>query len=130
MTTPTDTQLKQALAKMLPDVLEPKWVSPTAIGTNINDKYFVIWWKGKATAVLDAELLHLCGLVGGTINEAQKMQYGEIMWDLCDGFLDYSGVYYEGETPTMDYKKLFPVINATWQQRTIALAKVKGIEII
>jgi hypothetical protein len=49
----TDEQLKQALAKMLPDAI-------------VQSKYSVVlYWKDAVpvTSVLDTELLHLCQLV-------------------------------------------------------------------
>lgn len=118
----TDSQLKQALAKMLPDSIQWRddWIVPML--QNIENGRFPIY---------DTELLHLCWLVEETLTEAERMLYGEISWQLCTGkFLDFSGVYYAGELPEMDYKQLFPISHATWQQRTTALANVKGVEIV
>lgn len=103
MTTYTDEQLKHALAKMLPDILELKFIRNTAIGTNSNEGYWVIWWKGKATAVLDTELLHLCSLVEETLSRSEEEEYYlAIEWNY----------------------------RASWQPRTIAAAMVKGVEIV
>lgn len=57
-------------------------------------------WMGRPELVLDTELLHLCWLVEENLSEYQAFNYS------CD--IKY---------------------HATWQQRVIALAKVKGIEI-
>ena len=98
----TDTQLKQALAKMLPKKLR-----------FLNN---VLWHKGgdrPDQPVLDTELLQLCWLVeetfkSGTVEDArQGLLYGKALFDADADWC----------------------IHATWQQRVIALAKVKGITI-
>ena len=62
--------------------------------------------------VLDTELLHLCWLVEETLDDEQKIMIQ--IYELCD---------LEGHNGFASY------YHATWQQRTIACAKVKGIEI-
>jgi hypothetical protein len=89
----TDTQLKQALAKMLPEQIE--W----------HNGLERLHWKpshegAMVFSVHDTELLHLCWLVEKTLTEYQSFDYS------CD--IKY---------------------HATWQQRTIALCKVKKITI-
>jgi len=74
----------------------------------------MLYWKGKnieweGEPVLDTELLHLCWLVEETLNEINSANYAEFLRPI-----------------TANYKLLY---HATWQQRVIALAKVKGIEI-
>ena len=92
----TDTQLKQALAKMLPDDIE--WWSDNEIGLH--------WMNTRE--VLNTELLHLCWLVEGTlINFCDYGKFERELEYLCGS-----------------------LCHATWQQRTIALAKVKGINLI
>lgn len=117
MNTPTDTQLKQALAVMLPDVIE--------IRLNPDYTFYQIQWKNTHNKdyVRDTELLHLCWLVEETLDtigdlseppelrETEANQYVDI---LCFG--DGNGL-------------IWSMIHATWQQRVIALAKVKGITI-
>ena len=74
-----DTQLKQALAKMLPEVLEME--------TQYSDmKFYGLAWKNKQShpAVLDTELLHLCWLVEENI--ALKGEY-RIYSDLLGNFI-------------------------------------------
>jgi len=94
----TDTQLKQALAKMLPE----------------NTRYAggLLWQNGAARKyereVLDTELLHLCWLVEESLDKEDMLMFCvemDMMFDL-------------------------KAIHATWQHRTIALCKVKGIEIV
>lgn len=58
--------------------------------------------SGGHRQVLDTELLHLCWLVEGTLSRSQE----------CDYFVS-----------------LNQFMRASWQQKVIALAKVKGIEI-
>jgi hypothetical protein len=113
MTTYTNTQLKQALAKMLPEVLfldHRKYYK----GHTVSREEDVLCWSKRHDCddVLDTELLHLCWLVEETLDE-KKLHYSyahEI----------YNVVVPPGQQP----------FRATWQQRTIALAKVKEIEIV
>jgi len=102
----TEEQLKAALAKMLPDIL-------TIITKSI-------WWSNNTPEhpyptlkpVLDTELLHLCWMVEETLtldewNEFKNTFENILSW--C----------------------IFPInfMHSTWQQRVIALAVVKKIEI-
>lgn len=100
----TDTQLKQALAKMLPDLCLQYghlcWKQVNQDGTIVT------------TDVLDTELLHLCWLVEETLMFPSDEQ------------IDYN----RHLAMDCDYSQ-WGQVHATWQQRTIALAKVKGIEI-
>lgn len=94
----TDTQLKQALAKMLPD--------KTA---GLNEHGTLKWYSQPngyffQEPVLDTELLHLCWMVE---EELKNTRYG--LWCIYKDLVDF---------------------HATWQQRIIALAKVKGVEIV
>lgn len=99
----TDKQLKQALAKMLPDIIS-------------EGQFGGLRWirnHDELTTVLDTELLHLCWLVEETLTKRECQDYTQGMnWEETPN------------TPPYDY-----VWHATWQQRTIALAKVKGIEL-
>ncbi len=105
----TDTQLKQALAKMLPEKLDWREIKITAVGAG--GSYHCLCWKGGCN-VLDTELLHLCWLVEETLTAEQ--------WN------DYVGYVMVDTHSIFTYEHL---LLATWQQRTIALAEVKGIEI-
>ena len=106
--TNTDTQLKQALAKMLPEKL----------------RYYasILTWRCKDLTnntehylpVNDTELLHLCWLVEKNLTELEMFGSGT-----KQGYHDY----------VLDEVKEQSCIHATWQQRTIALAKVKGVEV-
>lgn len=111
MNTYTDTQLKQALTKMLPELLEIQ-----EQGHGLDPKY-VLWYR-QGYAVLDTELLHLCWLVEETLNDVQFSCYATEF-----GLIEFN--CYPNEL-----FELKQGIHAAWQQRVIALAKVKGIKII
>jgi hypothetical protein len=97
----TDDQLKQALAKMLPDCQHD------GEHLYIYDKDFGF---GGHRQVLDTELLHLCWLVENSMSVKE------------------ANIYLK-ELESKSIKDNWWVAHATWQQRTIALCKVKGIEI-
>ena len=122
MNTPTDQQLKQALAKMLPSQL------------TIDSSYSIkdcecdrLRWKFDSTVhryridlgVLDTELLHICWLIERTLSANDARVYAFRM---------------SGAEHTTDHEvsrmMVFKAMNASWQQRTLALAKVKGVEIV
>lgn len=95
----TDDQLKQLLAKMLPET-----IAKHACG-----KYY---WIGSANGfVLDTELLHLCSIVEAGLTESQTLNYIDAIHEVCGAHVQPSAV---------------PIF-ATWQQRTPALAEVKGV---
>ena len=95
----TDTQLKQALAKMLPKKI--------MLGGTNTIRWIDPGWNDENPAVSNTELLHLCWLVEKTM--PNLIFYCKNLTDLCGN--------------------LTANIHATWQQRVIALCKVKGIEI-
>lgn len=103
----TNSQLKQALAKMLPDHLD-FWDRPDRCGLE---------WHDVEEQVLDTELLHICWMV------ESDFDYED--WTLYITFL--------GEIVRMNQslKWITPCnyVSATWQQRVVALSKVKNIEI-
>ena len=102
---PNDTQLKQALAKMLPENVHMA-----------NHPDAEMWWMEdghKMTKVLDTELLHLCWLVEETLSPGQRAQCASNIYTQLKDTSLYC-------VPHYDY-------HATWQQRVVALCKVKGI---
>lgn len=105
MNTYTDNQLKQALAKMLPEliVFVDKWDDTKVV------PYLI--WNNTGEIVEDTELLHLCWLVEEELNHNESEDYSEL-------------VFTAGQCCT------FGCVHATWQQRVVALAKVKGVEIV
>jgi hypothetical protein len=109
MTTYTDTQLKQALAKMLPETLY------------FNTGSQRLCWISKqsvcGTYVLETELLYLCWLVEETMT----------MGSLCVMSNEFD-ITHERDSSPMDASKWKH--HKSWQQRVIALCKVKGIEIV
>ena len=68
-------------------------------------------YSTNGQAVLDTELLHLCWLVEETLDEQKQCDF---IAELMDGM----GL------------SLWQRYHTTWQQRVIALAQVKGIEIV
>ena len=106
--THTDIQLKQTLVKMLPEKIQSTdsgslfWLKPSVIHV------------GRMTYdrdAFDTELLHLCWLVEETLTPSKRLDY-------VSELMDNQGL------------DLWQRYHATWQQRTIALAKVLGIEIV
>ncbi len=108
----TDSQLKQALAKMLPNALF--WDNGSSPHTDIepDDAWGLCWDYGNP--VLDSELLHLCWLVEETLTEDEFL----------DLYVPAVASMFEGNPFKRD------VLHLAWQQRTIALAKVKGVRIV
>lgn len=105
----SDRQLKRCLAKMLPSVFfDGKWLR-----------------HGNHTPVLDTELLHLCRLVEQTLDSQIS--------DIRSLYLDYLGCvvgWGDAKNPAdAQFEAAYNSVSATWQQRVIALAKVKGIEL-
>ena len=97
----TDTQLKQALQKMLPECVYDNG------DLYIFDADFA--GLGGHRQVRDTELLHLCWLVEETLTASEVTIYTDA--------LEYA------ET------RWWSPFNASWQQRVESLAEVKGIEI-
>lgn len=97
----TDTQLKQALAKMLPEqIVFREFI-------HIWGEYGFLYWKNKnqhplQSEVRDTELLHLCWMVEENLDNKLNLNYYNLI-------------------------EIDP--HASWQQRVKALAEVKGIEI-
>ena len=110
----TDTQLKQALAKMLQKKL-------STLESSFEDKP-TIWslhwdWPHTAEEVFDTELLHLCWLL--------EKQLGDDYYSYFQHLESWSRL---GRQPKDNNERLWWCIHATWQQRVVALAKVKGKE--
>lgn len=110
-----DYKLKQALVKMLPDLVYfdtfgcMRWIYDFNDGREDRD-------------VLDTELLHLCALVEDTLSESEYEAYGENITTnaIADRFRG-------SRFSASDDLKI--TLSATWQHRVTALAKVNGIEV-
>lgn len=115
--TTTDKQLKQSLAKLLPDQIlhYDTYYSPKH-DAHLKDGLF---WIG-GDEILDTEWLHVCWLVEQTITEADIRH--RFMEELAEIVMDAS--CYD-----IDAGHAWRTANASWQQRAIALCKVKGIEL-
>ena len=90
---------------------------------------YKLYWKhdtdDTTNEVLDTELLHLCWLVEETHTNWQKQKYGEWLQDcMNESVVGYVPDY------CRNLQGLANIAHATWQQRAIALCKVKGIEIV
>lgn len=108
----TDDQLKQVLAKMLPEKL--------FFMENIDHIPTLCWRQNRF--VLDTELLHVCHLIEQTLDkEGDLTEPPELRESEQAMFINYL---------TTDMTALFDLASMTWQQRTIALAKVKGVKIV
>lgn len=107
----TDTQLKQALAKMLPDDLYVTIDGIDLLWSNVSERCNK---DRRGCYVLDTELLHMCWLVEQSLFPGTPLHddYLHELKQVCD---------------PEDYASS---VGASWQQRVIALAKVKGIEIV
>jgi len=128
----TNEQLKVTLAKMLPNDIKL-----TETKDEANNYYCYLSWKGLLNPhdmeVRDAELLHLCWMVEKSLckysgehdgESSQRDNYAKELMKL-NGTYNGNGWSW-GDVCNAD---LFRAANSTWQQRVIALANVKGIEV-
>lgn len=97
----SDDQLKQLLAKMLPEKV--RWTGYILCDNGGSEDEM-----SYGRQILDAELLHLCSLVEAGLPEKQSQRYISSL---------------AGCEPPFTAKCAF----AKWQQRTTALAEAKGV---
>jgi len=95
----TDDQLKQALAKMLPETV---CYEQESLYWQYEEIRYDRPVMNRGNRILDTELLHLCWLIEENLENKLNLNY---------------------------YNLIVLDPHASWQQRVIALAKVKGIEI-
>ena len=101
----TDDQLKQLLAKMLPETVNLELIpTPTLEYKN-------------GRIVLDTELLHLCSLVEAGLTNANAVKY---RLKLAGNSSLRNSAYVTVEAA---------MCHATWQQRVTALATVKEVSL-
>ncbi len=105
-----ETQLKQALAKMLPEKL--------LFIPNAEIYEFELMWlrPDDNIPVLDTELLQLCWEVEEGLTNIEKLEYQNELY------------YFHDSESRVGHNFLFA--HATWQQRVTALARVKGVKIV
>lgn len=110
-----DTQLKRTLALMLPNDLVSHEYMPHCASDRKDAVYehdawryhsgqFALVWKDCSSEddyIRDTELLHLCQMVELTLDSEQSADYAQMLPHSC----------------------------ATWQERVITLASVKGVTI-
>lgn len=110
--TPTDQSLKQALAKMLPEKF------------GFNKQLIHKTLSSRTFPVLDTELLQICWEIEEGLKPSDARQYQlQVGRIIVQNDKDAYWKDVSGSIQTYSF-------HATWQQRTIALAQVKGIEII
>lgn len=122
MITPTDTQLKRCLAKMLSNIVmfEEYEYPPSHPDNPTVATYSELLWFGTQTEVKDTELLHVCWMVEETLTEKEDVWFLQKLSQQR---------YRDGESGTIG-TLIDRSVHASWQQRTIALAKVKNVEIV
>ena len=116
--TPTKQQLKQALAKMLPEKITH------TLKADPNNLYYFPAKNADVYHmwVLDTELLHLCWLVEETLNPAADKEMESDTPNIWrDYVINLDALCCESGGQSC--------VHATWQQRTVALSKVLGVEI-
>ena len=113
----TDNQLKQALAKMLPEIIGER-----SYNYILGRKTYMVWKAPESQQrsitqgrpVLDTELLHLCWLVEKDLNPEQKLDYIEMLG--------------RGEDEESFYFTI--ALASDWRWRVAALSRVKSIDIV
>lgn len=102
-----DSELKQALAKMLPARLKVIY----HFSSEEPKKFVALKWS-QGDTVRASELLHICYLVEETRTIEEKY--------------DYFNKYLVEDIDTPPWK----LIHLSWRERTSALAKTKGVKIV
>lgn len=110
----TDDQLKQLLAKMLPETVDWREIKNCSVGTS--GSYFVLCWKRRA-CVFDTELLHICSLVEAGLTDSEYIAFAHAL----------NEAWMRDVKPQSSRISLCRSASATWQQRTAALAELKGV---
>lgn len=106
MSATTDIQLQQALAKMLPEKIKIH-----KQGHGLDPQICFFWRDGQGRQVVDTEMLHVCWLIEQEFDSIElSSKYFDILTRICTG---KNWVY-----------------NASWQQRALAICKVRGVEIV
>ena len=111
----TDKQLKQALAKMLPETV---CYEQESLYWQYEEIRYDRPVMNRGNRILDTELLHLCWLVEETLTEYKSAQYSDELIKQCSA-----------DAKNTAQPNNWSDAHATWQQRVTALAKVKGIKI-
>ena len=114
----TDQELQMALAKMLPKntLMSYELGNYSRMGFHWNGQYD---HNHLYPVVKDTEWLHICWMVEETLTLSECGKYNQALADIVIEL-------------RLSFKEVGPKVwmfHATWQQRAIALAKVKGIKI-
>ena len=102
-----DNELRALLAKMLPETVHLSHSGELCWSHNYSQDSHLF--------VLNTELLHLASLVEAGLNYEESHNYLDALARIVDPIFGYRNELTLG------------IITATWQQRTRALAKVKGV---
>ena len=108
---PTDKQLDHVLAKLLPNVL---YIAPNGLLAKLPRPEFAA--DGIQNNVGELERLGLCWLVEEILSETGQEAYGFNLLTLCN--------------PLSELRRGWNATHATHQQKTVALAKTLGVEIV
>jgi len=105
-----DDQLKQLLAKMLPETVHFSHSGELCLSRGWRDSYLFV-------RVLDTQLLHLCSLVEERLTDSEYITFAHTL----------NEAWMRDVKPPTNRIALCRSASATWQQRTTALALVKGV---
>lgn len=124
MNPPTDEQLKRAAAKMLPEKLayDEVW----HITARLRWRYDSSVNAERDLCVLDTELLAVCQMIEENFNTGQRVNLAVLLLNEVEG--EQLGAAWKDR----DYANMLAVANviqATWQQRLTAIAKVLNVEV-
>ncbi len=99
----TSDQLKFALAKMAPDIIDVETLSDGRL-------FSLVWKKEKGwPRVKDTELLHICRVIALDLPNEKQWLLTVILAEVVDP---------KG-----------PIAEASWLERAFALSQIKGIEL-
>lgn len=109
-----DPSLKLAMARLLPELIECELENMIEGNPNSNRSWYYYWKNTPAKIQInDTEFLYVVHLVEQSLTDTD---YGEYMDALADDLI----------TPEVQFPRM---VAATFNQRALAICKVKGIEL-
>ena len=110
----TDNQLKEALVRILPDILSMPFVQ--------------LRWKETGQIVEETQMLYLCRLAEEGFLKEQQWFYSNELLKLCTNCsLDVVGLWDQNGSEI--HELCWNYTHATWQQKVQAMTIMLGIEI-
>lgn len=109
--TMTDQTLKLKLAELLPNVIVNRGNTKRIYWTNTGGFAKNVGSPNYGAEVLDTELLHICWLIEHEFSRPEAIEYTKWLEQNIGG-KDWHG---------------FAIWHATWQQRAVAICKVKDL---